>query len=280
MQPTSKIANLSFESYLALFEKHGGTDANYLQTHFTRFHNTYLRLASTWNKSDNQTVVDVGAHFLHQALMYAVEGFHVEAINLPTTFKKAKVKNLAEAYGINLIPSEDLEQGTCFDSLSDNTADLILFTEILEHIAFNPISFWTEVYRILKPGGRILVTTPNYYSIAGRAWDIPRFLGGLGGGITVNEILEVNTYGHHWKEFSMKEVQAYFRLLSPDFVCLKSLYTDDRGPGTPRESKVSEWLMGRIENFRPNLHLEIGLMEKEVGIAIKPNWSKVKRQTT
>jgi SAM-dependent methyltransferase len=44
---------------------------------------------------------------------------------------------------------------------ADATFDLILFSEVLEHFDFHPLSFFKEIKRILKPGGRIIITTPN-----------------------------------------------------------------------------------------------------------------------
>ena len=46
--------------------------------------------------------------------------------------------------------------------LSDKTLDSILCTEVLEHVK-DPLAVWNEFYRILKPGGRVLLTTPTYW---------------------------------------------------------------------------------------------------------------------
>lgn len=273
------VSAYTYSDYLKLFEEHGGTDDNYLGKHFLRFHNTYLRFSSTWTPSKNQTVVDVGAHFLHQALIYALAGFHVEAFNLPSTFKKEKVKRLASAYDINLTVAEELQTGNCFDNLPDNSTDVVLFTEILEHIAFNPVAFWEAVYRIMKPGARIVVTTPNYYSLTGRAWNFRRFLNGSGGGISVDDIVMQNTYGHHWKEFSLKEVRRYFNLLSPDFTCVKCEYTDDRNRDEKRSSLTKELFIQHLDILKPNLHVEVELAKKDHGITMKPAWSRAKSET-
>lgn len=39
--------------------------------------------------------------------------------------------------------------------------DFVLLAEVLEHFATDPNAFFFEANRVLKPGGRILVTTPN-----------------------------------------------------------------------------------------------------------------------
>jgi 2-polyprenyl-6-hydroxyphenyl methylase/3-demethylubiquinone-9 3-methyltransferase len=262
----------TFDDYNALFAAHGGTDSNYLKRHFRRFQNTFARVMSTWPFAEGQVVVDVGAHWLHQSLFYAQAGFKVEAFNLPTTFKKERVKRLAEAHKINLTIADELQTGECFYGLPENSVDIVLFTEILEHITFNPLRFWKTIYHVMKPGGRIIVTTPNYYSLIGRGCDFRRLLSGYGEGLSVSNILDTRTFGHHWKEYSMKEVLLYFSLLSPDFRCVKSTYTDDRNPDELQANTVKEFLLKRVAFLKPNLHVEIELVEKNCGIPLTPSW--------
>ena len=81
--------------------------------------------------------------------------------------------------GAELVLSRDLEIGEGIVELPDSSVDLVLFCEILEHLAFNPILTWKQIYRVLCPGGRIVLTTPN-----GNFWRrletaLNRLLGGL-----------------------------------------------------------------------------------------------------
>lgn len=45
----------------------------------------------------------------------------------------------------------------------DNFFDAIIFSQVIEHL-YEPEKVLKELYRILKPGGIILITTPNYNS--------------------------------------------------------------------------------------------------------------------
>jgi len=65
--------------------------------------------------------------------------------------KKAKSKLL-----VNL----DVEEDLCFP---ENSFDFVLFSEILEHLR-NPEKALKNVHNILKPSGRILLTTPHKLS--------------------------------------------------------------------------------------------------------------------
>lgn len=50
-------------------------------------------------------------------------------------------------------------------SLKDNSVNLVISRSVLEHIG-NPEKAYREIHRILKPGGRLICLTPNYYDYA------------------------------------------------------------------------------------------------------------------
>lgn len=47
---------------------------------------------------------------------------------------------------------------------ADASLDVVSLFEVLEHFKYGPQMFMTEVNRILKPGGRLVMTTPNITS--------------------------------------------------------------------------------------------------------------------
>lgn len=82
----------------------------------------------------------------------------------------------------------------------DSYFDAIVMIELIEHTQ-NPDTFLKEVHRILKPEGRILITTPNSKSVHGKIWKrkfqetflIPEHLF-LFSIPTINRILETNNF--------------------------------------------------------------------------------------
>lgn len=48
---------------------------------------------------------------------------------------------------------------------SDNFFDMIIASEIVEHLIMPPKAFFRKLYRVLKPGGKLIVTTPNFASL-------------------------------------------------------------------------------------------------------------------
>ncbi len=55
----------------------------------------------------------------------------------------------------------------CFDvegdrfPYDDNSFDLVIFCEVIEHLRENPLHTLSEIHRVLRPGGAMVLTTPN-----------------------------------------------------------------------------------------------------------------------
>jgi 2-polyprenyl-3-methyl-5-hydroxy-6-metoxy-1,4-benzoquinol methylase len=269
---TATLPNI--EEYAAMFAAHGDSGAEYLRWHFARFVATKQRLLSHGNRISGNQVLDVGAHWLHQALLYAIDGFAVTALDLPATLEIDSVRALAEAHSIRLLPNADLEYPSALKAIADDTFDIVLFTEVIEHLAFNPVAMWREIYRVMKPGARIVVTTPNYHALRTRVRQWWRALRGLGAGVDVEHVLGVHTLGHHWKEYSRRELVRYFSLLSPDFACRNFAYSEAyRTVATKRTGTGLVLLLERMIPFlRPDLYVEIELTRKAAGIVVEPHW--------
>jgi len=47
----------------------------------------------------------------------------------------------------------------------DATFDVVLFSELIEHLGMNPVWALGEIHRVLKPEGHVIVTTPNAISL-------------------------------------------------------------------------------------------------------------------
>lgn len=256
------------------FTEHGGTDFTYLRDHWTRFASTRERVLANKPLAPGTRILDVGAHWLHQGALFALDGHEVHALDMPQTFDMPFVQSAAAALGITLLVNEDLETMPALQSIPDSHYDLMLVTEVIEHLTFNPVAMWQELYRVLKPGGRIIVTTPNYYALRGRAWRPLRFVRGGGGGLRVADILGLRTYAHHWKEFSLPELKEYFRILSSDFsfpdARMLEAYEETHPGASVR--KLARMIERLFPFLRPVLYLEVGLGSKRHGIAVTPHW--------
>ena len=87
------------------------------------------------------------------------------------------VKVAREHFGLNVYEGMLEEVG-----FPDNEFNAITMSHVIEHL-YNPVSTLKECYRILKPGGRLVIITPNVESLgarlfreAWRGWEPPRHL--------------------------------------------------------------------------------------------------------
>jgi 2-polyprenyl-3-methyl-5-hydroxy-6-metoxy-1,4-benzoquinol methylase len=90
--------------------------------------------------------------------------------------------------------------------------DLIIFTEVLEHLNFNPLPLISEFNRILRTNGFIYVATPNLASIynrlclaKGKSFMNP--VEHLRWNLTPNSGMSV---GLHWREYTKNELIDIF----------------------------------------------------------------------
>ncbi len=208
------------ENEISLNSKEGSKDREYFEFHKNRFKRFDQFLDTLEQRiphsSENIKVLEIGSHYLHTSILLANRSFEVDAMDVEEFWQLEFVQERAGKYALNSIVENDISRLKSFKGIHDKY-DLVVFTEILEHITFNPIQFWKLIYQILKPGGLIYISTPNAFALPSYVRAIKNSFGLKSIGITVEDIFSKVTYGHHWKEYSAKEIKRYFEMLSPDF---------------------------------------------------------------
>jgi 2-polyprenyl-6-hydroxyphenyl methylase/3-demethylubiquinone-9 3-methyltransferase len=262
---------LDYESFARQFSLPNNLD--YLKQHISRLGTTQQLAYQRW-KWPSAKILDIGAHWLHQSVLFALDGHSVIGADLSKPLAANSVKETAKNHGVQLLIYDDLSNESVFDSVPENSIDVVLFCEILEHITFNPVGMWKAIHRVLKGGGRIILTTPSFYNFNAIRGHFLRYFTGQGGGISVQEILNKPTYSPHWKEFSISEIRSYFELLSSDFQINRikkfSYFID------PTKLNWKGIVMNKVRKLKPfsqeGIYAEIDLVSKVSGISIEPRW--------
>jgi len=81
----------------------------------------------------------------------------------------------------------------------DCSFDVVLFCEIIEHLQNDPLTVLREIKRVLKPGGSVVLTTPN----VARLENVARMMGGVN---IYDQYSGYGAYGRHNREYNMHEL--------------------------------------------------------------------------
>ena len=97
----------------------------------------------------------------------------------------------------------------------DNSFDLVLCMEVIEHLTYSPSQMLAETHRVLTQGGKLLITVPN-------AINIKRTVQ-----LLVNETIEhrysgYGVYGRHNREYAPRELEALLAACNYEVVLLQT----------------------------------------------------------
>jgi len=103
-----------------------------------------------------------------------------------TVYKRCNKKGNISHFGVDYVdPTENLPENYKFSKVdlnkngmpySDDLFDLIVANHVIEHLT-DPIRFFGECLRVLKPGGRLYLSAPSEKSIkrSGMSFDLDSF---------------------------------------------------------------------------------------------------------
>lgn len=143
-------------------------------------------------------ILDIGASPYHISFCLKKLGYDVWSIDVnPKILKGFQERNKLKVRKSN-IEIEKLP-------FRDEEFDMVVFTEIFEHLAVNPIAALREINRVLKPGGIILLSTPNLYSLH----KIIMFMFGKSFNDALTEFKKIESTGYmgHIREYSNSEIK-------------------------------------------------------------------------
>lgn len=202
--------------------------------------------------ADRGNLLEVGGAPFHLTYIFDQIGYDVTALDIdPFRF---------DAY----LNAHDLDARECDIEreqfpVDDNSQDIILFSEVIEHLRINPNNALEEMYRVLRPGGRVILTTPQLFSLI----SIYRYPST--GSLTVQpyeEYCRLDELGHmgHAREYTPAEVRTF--LEGVGFEILETQYAN-LGSSAGEDHSLFGPMVKLLYRIRPQLQL------KQIHIATK-----------
>lgn len=128
----------------------------------------------------------------------------------------------------------------------DGSLDLVLYCEIIEHLMHDPTHSLYEIHRVLKPGGHLVLSTPNPF----RYTNYLRFLAGKN---IYPPFSGYGPYSRHNREFSSDELRLLLKQCNFEIETLITAY--DPAYDHPR----------RLDGFARWLHRR-GLLREQMDV--------------
>ena len=164
-------------------------------------------------------VVELGAAPGDQSLALARRGYKVTAFDLGqaewSDLPEGAMAERLRAGGVSLVIG-DLEQPPL--PFADGSFDVVLLTEVLEHLRDYPGRTLADVRRILRPGGLLVLTTPNAAYLLNRI----RLATGKSVYTPLPDWLYGLPHARHAREYTVREVKELVSHAGLDTVLVTS----------------------------------------------------------
>jgi SAM-dependent methyltransferase len=142
-----------FQEVLAYLEKTSPSLHAYVQQHLNRLIEDTIWVERACDPKD--AIVDIGSFPWFVPGYLSLRGFqNILAVDIERkdTFARAPEWH----FGVANLDIEEAPQ-----PLANNSIDTVLLFEVFEHIYRRPNFVFRELSRVLKPGGRLVISTPN-----------------------------------------------------------------------------------------------------------------------
>jgi hypothetical protein len=112
--------------------------------------------------SNNLKLLDIGPHFLTEQIHRYFPAFELNTLGFENP-QLYDVKNIKNHFQFDLNDAQFAENWPAFEK-----HDCIVMSEVLEHLYTSPVLIFSFLKTLLKPGGFLLLTTPNAVAISKR----------------------------------------------------------------------------------------------------------------
>jgi SAM-dependent methyltransferase len=163
VEPQKETPHENIEECIIAFSKHDAAGENYARTHMQRFVRT---LEITPSGGAGKSILEMGCYMQMTPVLKLFLGYEDVRGCYFGPAGQSNFKTVRAPDGREFSCHVDL-----FDAekdaypYEDARFDTVLCCELLEHLYFDPMHLMSEINRILKPGGPLVLTTPTITSL-------------------------------------------------------------------------------------------------------------------
>ncbi len=146
------------------------------------------------------TVLEIGSAPCHMTALLKLSGYTIVGVDV----NPDRVADLIRQFDLD-VRRCDIERSTL--PFEDDAFACILLCDIFEHLRIDLVFVLSEINRVLAPGAKLVLTTPNVYSLP----SLGRFLLGQSIADPCEEFGKLRSLGHmgHVREYSAHEVARF-----------------------------------------------------------------------
>jgi 2-polyprenyl-3-methyl-5-hydroxy-6-metoxy-1,4-benzoquinol methylase len=196
-------------------------------------------------------LLDLGAAPGAQSVALARAGYRVTAVDLGEAsdeWGNQPAGTMAAAFertGVELVVWDLAKVPYPF---AGETFDVVLLTEVLEHLRDYPLLALKEARRILKPGGYLLLTTPNAASLQNRA----RLMLGRTVHTNIRDWMFGLPHARHAREYTANELREIVRQAGFQLVSVEGRHFQTGSGRTSRLATLGKTAIDRLARVRPS----------------------------